>query len=55
MPLKGNEHLLPELIKNLVSRLDTANVNTNEFGMAVAQLQVIREYIDLELTKRNVK
>jgi len=50
MNLKQNEHLIPEIIKNLVSRLNTTNTNTNEYNMAVAQLQAVKNFIEIALS-----
>ena len=50
-----NEHLIPEIIKNLVGRLNARNTNTNEYNMAVAQVLAVRDYIEEELTKKGIK
>lgn len=55
MDLKKNEHLVPEIVKNLVSRLNNKNTNTNEYNMAVSQLQAVRELITQEFIKKGIK
>ena len=51
----NTDHLVPEIVKNLVSRLATKNTNTNEYNMAIAQLTAVRDYVTAELEKKNIK
>lgn len=51
----NNEHLVPEIVKNLVTRLGNKNTNTNEYNMAIAQLTAVRDFVTLELEKKNIK
>lgn len=53
--LKNNAHLIPELIKNLVTRLNKVNPTTNEYTMVVSQLETVKEYITQELDKKGIK
>lgn len=55
MDLKKNDHLLPEIVKNLVKRLNTLKTNTNDYTMAVAQLSAIREFINETFDEKDIK
>jgi hypothetical protein len=50
-----NDHLIPVIIHNLVDRLDKIDSRTNEYGSTVSVLIAIRDFIDFQLKKRNIR
>lgn len=55
MMQKKNEHLVPDMIKDMCQKFEKIDKRSGEFSAVAERLTTIRDYIDLYLKVRNFK